>query len=220
MDSVRLVPNFAGSRRLREIFILFLPRPCNISSPSRCVSNWSAFSSLRGLALAGLAGAFHNTDQDMVDKEDREADTATEKVAVDSFDGWDFLLGHCDSSDLDSLGHLVRECRDNLNGLGNVSEMKFGAWLKAPVSSRTRYNGGRRTGPNNTSNDGEKERMKVGKSTVSAEGDQLEVAVEMEGPVKIGSNNVFEGEAPSVAKSVAGEADNPDLCCGFRRCDM
>ncbi|KAL5790533.1 hypothetical protein ACOSQ2_005421 [Xanthoceras sorbifolium] len=194
MDSVRLVPNFAGSRRLREIFILFLPRPCNISSPSRCVSNWSAFSSLRGLALAGL---------DMVDKEDREADTATEKVAVDSFDG-----------------HLVRECRDNLNGLGNVSEMKFGAWLKAPVSSRTRYNGGRRTGPNNTSNDGEKERMKVGKSTVSAEGDQLEVAVEMEGPVKIGSNNVFEGEAPSVAKSVAGEADNPDLCCGFRRCDM
>ncbi|KAL5857841.1 hypothetical protein ACOSQ3_005299 [Xanthoceras sorbifolium] len=194
MDSVRLVPNFAGSRRLREIFILFLPRPCNISSPSRCVSNWSAFSSLRGLALAGL---------DMVDKEDREADTATEKVAVDSFDG-----------------HLVRECKDNLNGLGNVSEMKFGAWLKALVSSRTRYNGGRRTGPNNTSNDGEKERMKVGKSTVSAEGDQLEVAVEMEGPVKIGSNNVFEGEAPSVAKSVAGEADNPDLCCGFRRCDM
>ncbi|KAL5827863.1 hypothetical protein ACOSQ4_019660 [Xanthoceras sorbifolium] len=45
------------------------------------------------------------------------------------------------------MGHLVGECRDNVKGLGNVADLKFGAWLKAPEQKHPCLFGNRRPDP-------------------------------------------------------------------------
>ncbi|KAL5865793.1 hypothetical protein ACOSQ3_003307 [Xanthoceras sorbifolium] len=93
------------------------------------------------------------------------------------------------------MGHLVRECRDNPSGLGNISKMKFGAWLKAPASSRARSSGGKCSGSKNTSNEGRKEGAENERSSVSTEEVQpVEVAEEVVRG-KCGASSLIVGEA-------------------------
>ncbi|KAL5763997.1 hypothetical protein ACOSP7_016350 [Xanthoceras sorbifolium] len=100
------------------------------------------------------------------------------------------------------MGHLVRDCRDNPSGLKNISDMKYGAWLKAPASSRTRFNGGKRSGTEDTNSEGAKGGVEVRKSTVNTEEVQPVEVVEEENPGMVGANSVSVGEAPSELNTV------------------